>query len=57
MKQTTQGETVVIPHGVSASWIVDVEEGSTVIVQITDSEGQIAKTGVKTVLGGPEHCL
>ena len=57
IKQTTQGETVVVPHGTSASWVVDVEEGSTVTVEVRDSEGSVAETGFRTVLGGPEHCL
>jgi len=57
VKQTDQGETVVVPHGTSASWVVDVEEGSTVSIEVRDSEGQVAKTVMRTVLGGPEHCL
>jgi hypothetical protein len=57
LRQTSQGETVVVPHASSASWVVDVEEGSTVVVEVKDSEGQIAETIVRTVMGGPEHCL
>ena len=57
VKQTDQGETVVVSHGTSASWVVDVEEGSTVFIEVRDSEGQVAKTVMRTVLGGPEHCL
>jgi hypothetical protein len=48
---------VTVPHGTSASWVVDVEEGSIVSVEVRDSEGSVAETGIRTVLGGPEHCL
>jgi hypothetical protein len=48
---------VTVPHGTTASWVVDVEEGSTVSVEVRDSEGQVAETVTRTVLGGPEHCL
>jgi len=55
--QYNSGETVVVPHASSASWIVDVEEGSLVTVEVKDSKGQVAETVVRTVMSGPEHCL